>query len=71
MRRPRCADDFATIRARMAELRRQREQLTRDENARSMTEPWSYHTRDGAVTAQRPGVPGRRVARRKHQFSQA
>ena len=33
MNRPRAADDFATIRARMEELRREREQPSRNEAA--------------------------------------
>jgi hypothetical protein len=70
MTRPRCADDFAMIRARVAELRRQRAPSTGDEDARSVTEPSFYPDNGHSVLAQRPGIPGWRVARRKRQFSQ-
>ena len=75
MIRPRCADDFATIRARVAELRDQRTQSAlnedaRNEDARSVTEPSLRRDDDSAVSMQRPGIPGWRVSRRKRQFSQ-
>ena len=70
MTHPRCADDFATIRARVIELRRQRVLLTGDEGARSATEPPLYPNRGGSPLVQKPGIPGWRVARRKRQLSQ-
>jgi len=69
MRRPRCADDFATIRARVAELRDQRTQLTKKEEALLITEPSAYRNSSGASPVQRPGIPGWRVARRKRHLS--
>ena len=75
MIRPRCADDFATIRARMAELRDQRPQSAQNEDARpvdarSAAEPSLHRDNDGAGSVQKPGIPGWRVSRRKRQFSQ-
>ena len=70
MTRPRCADDFAAIRARMAELRDQRAQLAQSEDARVMPEPSLYPGNVSAVLGQRPGIPGWRVARRRRQLSQ-
>ena len=70
MIRPRCADDFATIRARVTELRDQRPQSAQNEDARSVAEPSLHRDNDGAVLVQKPGIPGWRVSRRKRQFSQ-
>ena len=41
--RPRAADDFATIRARMEELRRERIQMLADQKGRSPIGPRPYH----------------------------
>src|SRR3954453_696090 len=68
MIRPRCADDFATIRARVAELRDQRPQSAQNEDARSVVEPSLHRDNDGAVSVQKPGIPGWRVSRRKRQL---
>ena len=70
MIRPRCADDFATIRARVAELRDQRPQSSQNEDARSAAEPPLCPDSGRAALVQRPGIPGWRVARRKRQLSQ-
>ena len=70
MIRPRCADDFATIRARVAELRDQRTQSALNEDARSVTEPSLRRDNDSAASMQRPGIPGWRVSRKKRQCSQ-
>ena len=70
MIRPRCVDDFATIRARMAELRDQRPQSAQNEDARSAAEPPLCPDSGRAALVQRPGIPGWRVARRKRQLSQ-
>ena len=70
MIRPRCADDFATIRTRMAELRDQRPQSVQNEDGGSVAEPSLHRDNDGAVSVQKPGIPGWRVSRRKRQFSQ-
>ena len=42
MARPRAADDFATIRARMEELRRERTQMLADQKGRSRSGPRPY-----------------------------
>ena len=70
MTRPRCADEFATIRARVAEFRNQGAQSTQNEDARSVAEPSLYPDRGGSALVQRPGIPGWRVARKKRQLSQ-
>ena len=66
----RCADDFATIRTRLVELRNQRAQPTQNEDARSAAEPPLCPDNGRAALVQRPGIPGWRVARRKRQLSQ-
>jgi hypothetical protein len=43
--RPRAADDFATIRARMEELRRERAQVGDDEMDQTPSGPRLYHQR--------------------------
>ena len=43
MTQPRAADDFATIRARVEELRRERAQVLADRRARSPGGPRPYH----------------------------
>ena len=70
MTRPRCADDFVMIHARVAELRRQRALSTGDEDARSIMGPSLHPNSGGSLLVQKPGIPGWRVARRKRQFSQ-
>jgi len=70
MIRPRCADDFATIRARVAKLRDERTQSALNEDEQSVAEHSLRHDNDSAVSVQRPGIPGWRVSRRKRQFSQ-
>jgi hypothetical protein len=55
--RPRAADDFAVIRARMEELRRERAQLPADDEARPTGGPRSY------------GPPSRPELARKPNFS--
>lgn len=71
MRRPRSADDFVAIRARMEELRRERTRLPADEDPRSVIEPPLYSEAPDPPPprAQRPGIPGWRVAFRKRQNS--
>ena len=69
MTRPRSADDFYAIRARMEELRRERAQLPVEEASRSMIEPPLYADSGGRTPAGRPGVPGWRVTPRKHPSS--
>jgi hypothetical protein len=68
MRRPHSADDFAAIRARIAELRRERTQPLGDD-AQSATEPSPEPDRSAPALKIRPGIPGWRVSRRK-RFSQ-
>jgi len=65
MTHPRCADNFAMIHARVMELRRQRVLSTRNEDARSVTEPPLYPNSGGSPVVQKPGIPGWRVSRRK------
>jgi hypothetical protein len=62
MIRPRAVDDFVAIRARMKELRYERTRLPVNEE----TGPNSEDSRPSA--AARPGVPGRRVSRRRPMF---
>ena len=42
MTRPRAADDFDAIRARMEELRRERAQVLAESQQRQLTGPWPY-----------------------------
>jgi len=65
MIRSRCADDFATIRSRMTELRDQRPQSAQNEDARSVAELSLHRDNNNAVSVQKPGIPGWRVSRRK------
>ncbi len=70
MTRPRSADDFGAIRARVEELRRQRVQLSADEGAPTAPEPALDPRRSGPVSAaSRPGIPGWRVSRKKRPLS--
>jgi hypothetical protein len=50
--RPRAADDFAAIRARMEELRREREQVVADRIDRTPIDPRLYHHRRNGETEQ-------------------
>jgi hypothetical protein len=68
MTRPRCADDFAIIHARVIELHRQRALSTGDEDAPSVTEPPLYPDSGDSSLVQKPGIPGWRVARRKREY---
>lgn len=70
MTHSRCADDFATIRARVAELRDQCAQSTQNEDTQPVAESTLYPESGRSGLAQRPGIPGWRVARRKRQLSQ-
>lgn len=65
MTRPRSADDFDAIRARVQELRHERTQLPIEKDSRSIIEPPLYA--DGGTQAPlvRRGIPGWRVGRRK------
>ena len=65
MMRPRSADDFYTIRARMEELRREREGLSVEKDTLSVNEPPLYGTADRQMKAGKPGIPGWRVTHRK------
>jgi hypothetical protein len=63
MARPRAADDFAAIRERMEELRRQRVQATRDH---------AVEATDGNRQPSRAGLPGKlelRLLRERGRFS--
>jgi hypothetical protein len=46
--RPRVADDFAAMRARMEELRRERNQIEADQKGRSPIGPRPYHRPEGS-----------------------
>jgi hypothetical protein len=50
MTRPRAADDFAMIRARMEELRRERAQVLAGAGGRSARDPRPYHRATSAET---------------------
>jgi len=50
--RPRAADDFAVIRARVEELRRERAQVSADRVGRSLIGPRPYHRAVTGDTAQ-------------------
>ena len=65
MIRPRSADDFCTIRARMEELRRERDGLSVERDPLSVNEPSLYNVADAQMKAGKPGIPGWRVTRRK------
>lgn len=49
MTRPRAADDFATIRARMEELRRQRDQASTADEPRATIGPRPYAVSEGTT----------------------
>ena len=65
MIRPRSADDFCTIRARMEELRRERDGLSTEKDGLSVNETSLYESAGAQMKAGKPGIPGWRVARRK------
>lgn len=65
MIRPRSADDFGTIRARMEELRRERDGLSVEKDALSVNEPSLYDAAGAQMKPGKPGIPGWRVTRRK------
>jgi hypothetical protein len=65
MTRPRSADDFGTIRARMEELRRERDGLSVAKDTLSVDKPPRYDTADRPIKAIKPGIPGWRVSSRK------
>lgn len=54
--RPRAADDFATIRARMEELRRERARAPTDVDARTSDGPRPYAVSSRPALADRPGL---------------
>ena len=58
MTRPRAADDFATIRARMEELRRERAQVSADKHRGSVSRPRAYSVSSGSeVPTGKRGLP--------------
>jgi hypothetical protein len=65
MIRPRSADDFYTIRARMEELRRERDGFSVEKDTLSVNESALYDAADGQMKAGKPGIPGWRVTHRK------
>ena len=56
MTRPRAADDFATIRARMEELRRERARVTPDDDGRRGSGPRPNALSDRPGPVERPGL---------------
>ena len=71
MTRPRAADDFPAIRARMEELRRERARVTADDNSRWGDRPRPYAVSSRPVLANRVVFPPaimRRLSRRS-QFA--
>ena len=63
----RSADDFASIRARMKELRGERAESPVEKEAQLRIEPPVHES--GSRPAGRPGIPGWRVSRRKRPSS--
>ena len=57
MTRPRAADDFATIRARMEELRRERSQTPAADEPRAAIGPRPYAVSDAAVSIEKANIP--------------
>jgi hypothetical protein len=57
MTRPRAADDFATIRARMEELRRERDEASADDEPRAAIGPRPYAVSGGAISADKAKIP--------------
>ena len=64
MIRPRSADDFFAIRARMEELRRERARSV-EKDPLSVIESPLYADNSGRARTGKPGVPGWRVARKR------
>ena len=64
MIRPRSADDFFAIRARMEELRRERARSV-EKDPLSVIESPLYVDNSGRARTGKPGVPGWRVARKR------
>jgi hypothetical protein len=56
MARPRAADDFPAIRARMEELRRERSRASDDDNLRRADGPRPYSGSSQQATADKPGL---------------
>jgi hypothetical protein len=69
MIRPRSADDFFAIRARMEELRRERARLPVEKDPLSVIESPLYADNSGRARTGKPGVPGWRVARKRPSSS--
>ena len=63
----RAADDFASIRARMKELRGEHAEAPVEKEAQVRIEPPLYES--GSRPSGRPGIPGWRVSRRKRPSS--
>jgi hypothetical protein len=55
MTRPRAADDFPAIRARMEELRRERARVPDDDNLRLAEGPRPYSGSSRTATGDKPG----------------
>jgi len=70
MTRPRSADDFDAIRARMQELRRECTQPSVEKDSRAVIEPPLYPDSGAQAPLARRGIPGWRVARRKRLSSE-
>jgi hypothetical protein len=68
MIRPRSADDFFAIRARMEELRRERARSV-EKDPLSVIESPLYADNSGRARTGKPGVPGWRVARKRPSIS--
>ena len=68
MIRPRSADDFFAIRARMEELRRERARSV-EKDPLSVIESPLYADNSGRARTGKPGVPGWRVARKRPSSS--
>ena len=65
MIRPRSADDFLAIRARMEELRRERVRLPVEKDPLSVIESPLHADNSGGARTGKPGVPGWRVTRKR------
>ena len=64
MSRPRAADDFATIAARLAELRREREMAAKQDTLGAGDGPKVPRSSDGRVRPDKGELPGLGVGRR-------
>ena len=69
MTRPRAADDFAAIRARLEELRRERAGAAPDDDRPAAAAPRLPSVDVGPALPQKPGLPGWRVAARRRLTS--